>query len=227
MEYSVLDNADDIAKACQPYFEKMFPSLRNGVDLNAEALPDINPVFLSERSQSLWAQLVAPPPLQPPDWVRSRIRRLFLVSLGVPVDLDEILPASKQKKLVLPSISFDGTPHATSAADSATQPTDPDNPTTTGEAATSRSERKQRGPARPPDLDINSLRRLCSMTETALTNMTTTELQAHIARLHHLTQQASETLQAWLVQKDSVLAEKQAFEEVIENLVKHAQKIRK
>ena len=227
LDYSGLDNADDIAEACRPYFEKMFPSLRDGANLDAEALPDINPVFLSERSQSLWAQLVAPPPLQPPDWVRSRIRRLFLVSLGVPVDLDEILPASKQKKLILPSMTFDGKLHATSAADPGTQTTDADIPSTTGEVAASRTDKRQRGPARPPDIDINSLRRLCSMTDTALTNMTRIELQAHIARLHDLTQQANETLQAWLVQKDSVLAEKQAFEEVIENLVKHAQKIRK
>src|SRR5271168_3035052 len=69
-----------------------------------------NPIFLTDRSASLWSQLVAPPPLQPPNWIRSRIRRLFLVSLGVPVDLDEILPASKQKKLILPSIHLKPSP---------------------------------------------------------------------------------------------------------------------
>ena len=76
--------------------QKEIPS----ISINPE---ETRSIFLSERSHSLWSQLVAPPPLQPPDWVRSRIRRLFLVSLGVPVDLDEILPASKQKKLILPS----------------------------------------------------------------------------------------------------------------------------
>ena len=58
----------------------------------------------NERAMSLWNQLAAPVPLNPPDWKRSRIRRHFLVSLGIPVNLDEILPASgKKKKLILPS----------------------------------------------------------------------------------------------------------------------------
>ena len=48
----------------------------------------------NERAMSLWNQLAAPVPLNPPDWKRSRVRRLFLVSLGIPVNLDEILPAS-------------------------------------------------------------------------------------------------------------------------------------
>ncbi|KAL8871585.1 MAG: hypothetical protein Q9174_002609, partial [Haloplaca sp. 1 TL-2023] len=56
-------------------------------------------LFLTDRSHSLFTQLTAPPPLSPPNWLRSRTRRLFLVSLGVPIDLDEILPKSKQKKL--------------------------------------------------------------------------------------------------------------------------------
>jgi hypothetical protein len=95
--------ASEIFGLTESYLDALFPH----EDETPPLLPSIskdNPVFLSPRSASLWSQLVAPPPLQPPDWIRSRIRRLFLVSLGVPVDLDEILPASKQKKLVLPSL---------------------------------------------------------------------------------------------------------------------------
>ena len=96
-------DADDIDNILEPYLNALFPP----DELDAPTLPPLsrdNPIFLTPRSASLWSQLVAPPPLAPPDWIRSRIRRLFLVSLGVPVDLDEILPASKQKKLVLPSL---------------------------------------------------------------------------------------------------------------------------
>lgn len=70
-------------------------------------LPPFGPSpFLTPRSASLWEQLIAPPTLQPFSWTRSHVRRLFLISLGVAVDLDEILPKAPQKKLNLPSTSF-------------------------------------------------------------------------------------------------------------------------
>ncbi len=101
--------ADEVFSVTEPYLNALLP--HDDDDLPSfPPLPKESPVFLTSRSASLWSQLVAPPPLQPPDWIRSRIRRLFLVSLGVPVDLDEILPASKQKKLVLPSISYRDSP---------------------------------------------------------------------------------------------------------------------
>lgn len=71
----------------------------------AAAMDDEWPFMLTDRACSLWRQLTAPPALQPPDWRTSRIRRLFLVSVGIPVDLDEILPKVKHRKLVLPSQS--------------------------------------------------------------------------------------------------------------------------
>ncbi|KAI6779609.1 uncharacterized protein J7T54_008227 [Emericellopsis cladophorae] len=97
-------NADDIMSSTESYLAYLFPP--EELDLpEFPPLPKESTSFTTPRSASLWSQLIAPPPLAPPDWIRSRTRRLFLVSLGVPVDLDEILPASKQKKLVLPSLS--------------------------------------------------------------------------------------------------------------------------
>ena len=103
LDFADLHSQEEILAATEPYMNALFPP----DTIDTSVLPPIsaeNPIFLTPRSASLWSQLVAPPPLQPPNWIRSRIRRLFLVSLGVPVDLDEILPASKQKKLILPSI---------------------------------------------------------------------------------------------------------------------------
>lgn len=105
LDFSKLDSLEDINAAIGPYLDEIFPSTKNAYPDPAPSSSNTDSIFLTERGLSLWSQLVAPPPLQPPDWVRSRIRRLFLVSLGVPVDLDEILPASKQKKLILPSIT--------------------------------------------------------------------------------------------------------------------------
>jgi hypothetical protein len=41
-------------------------------------------------SRELYAQLITPPELKPLDWKRSRVRREQLISLGVPVNLDEV-----------------------------------------------------------------------------------------------------------------------------------------
>lgn len=39
------------------------------------------------------------PPTKPPNWTRSRIRRQHLISLGIPVNLDEVLPKASGKPL--------------------------------------------------------------------------------------------------------------------------------
>jgi len=39
------------------------------------------------------------PPLKPPNWTRSRIRRQHLIALGIPVNLDEVLPRTNGKPL--------------------------------------------------------------------------------------------------------------------------------
>lgn len=189
-----------------------------------------NSIFLTDRSLSLWSQLVAPPPLQPPNWVRSRIRRLFLVSLGVPVDLDEILPASKQKKLILPSVHLRSRSH--SPPDGRRQGSrvrlKQDNTSSASvDQSSSGKSRKKKGPPLPPELDLQATKMLCATTEAALSNMTDSELRTHVQRLEEANAKASHVLEYWLKKRDSALGDKEAFEGVIENLVKHARRVRK
>jgi hypothetical protein len=68
---------------------------------------------------------------------------------------------------------------------------------------------------------------LCATTGAALSNMTDGELQAHVQELEEANAKASEVLEYWLKRRDSALGDKEAFEGVIENLVKHARKSRK
>lgn len=198
-----------------------------------------NPIFQTPRSASLWSQLVAPPPLQPPDWIRSRIRRLFLVSLGVPVDLDEILPASKQKKLVLPSLNL----HRATSSGSLRTSTDSRSVSRLrqeGANASSTSLDSQgksvpsskrgggrKGPPLEPGLDLVAARQLCATTDEALDGMTDGELRAHVARLEAMQGTATELLEYWKKRADEKIGDREAFEGVIENLVKHARKVRK
>ncbi|KAK2846417.1 hypothetical protein FQN49_005741 [Arthroderma sp. PD_2] len=182
-------------------------------------------------------------PILPPNWTKSRIRRLFLVSLGVPVDLDEILPASKQKKLVLPSMNRDtarvsgeetsghgGTlPHSRSKRKHLDgQPrssTSLDSNRSSSRPVPSTPRRKGNTP--PPELDLFATRRLCDTTDAALDGFTDEEMTEHIQKLEKMTIRASEVLEYWLKKRDGQLGEKEAFEGVIENLVKHARQVRK
>ncbi|KAI9665370.1 MAG: hypothetical protein M1831_001808 [Alyxoria varia] len=231
-----LDNAhslDDVLGASQTLISDLFPLARSSTSGTGQDISLSKAPSFTERSQSLWSQLVAPPPLQPPNWVKSRIRRLFFVSLGVPVNLDEILPASKQKKLVLPSIDVEreASQHQTgdsSANGSAAKLKQKDGSSVpTSSSSSGKADHRRKGQSAAPDFDANLARLLCSRTMEALTNLTDEELQEHTSQLAALKTRASEALQYWLVQRDSANGDKEAFEEVIDNLVKHAKKIRK
>lgn len=238
-------DSDDIVRTTEPYLNALFPTTAGDDDAPALPIPTKgDPIFLTPRSASLWSQLVAPPPLQPPDWIRSRIRRLFLVSLGVPVDLDEILPASKQKKLVLPSVHSPRT--SSDSRRSGSRPSRLKSPRSGGGAGTppggtgtgagsdaggggggTTTTSKRRGAPAPPPFDLVAARQLCTTTDEALDGMTDAELQAHVQRLQGLEGTATAVLAFWKERADEQIKEREAFEGVIENLVKHARKTRK
>lgn len=156
------------------------------------------------------------------------------MSLGVPVDLDEILPASKQKKLVLPSLqkqpdsdskallNYDVEGAASesrrSKSNELSAPSDP-------RPASSES-RRRKGPPPPPDLDLATARLICVTTDEALAGFSLEELRGHIETVEELSRQTRETLEYWLKRKEGAVGDKEAFEGVIENLVKHARRVR-
>ncbi|EHK15388.1 uncharacterized protein TRIVIDRAFT_39044 [Trichoderma virens Gv29-8] len=221
---------DEVISAVEPCLPNLFPP----EELDFQPFPHLSKdssIFLTPRSASLWSQLVAPPPLAPPDWIRSRTRRLFLVSLGVPVDLDEILPASKQKKLVLPSLNIpSASPRGSSDLRSATRLKQGDgNASSTsidsqGKPSTSK---RRKGPPPQPELDLVVAKHLCQTTDEALDGMTDQELKQHVAKLEAMQGAAKDVLDYWTKRTDEKIGDREAFEGVIENLVAHARKVRK
>ncbi|KAI5816240.1 hypothetical protein BZA77DRAFT_247137, partial [Pyronema omphalodes] len=173
--------------------------------------------FLTERSLSLWNQLVAPPSVQPPNWKISRIRRLFLVSLGIPLDLDEVLPPeTKQKKLVLPSVHLPRHPDASSRPASRS-------------SSTTRTGRKQAellAKQKAESFDLGSARILAGTSIEALRGMTGRELLGHVDRLEKVQEEAEEVERYWEQRRESAKSEKETFEQVIESLVGYAKKQR-
>lgn len=64
-------------------------------------------------------------------------------------------------------------------------------------------------------------------TDEALGGMTDEELRQHIGRLEAMQGTAHEVLVYWQKRTDEKIGDREAFEGVIENLVKHARKTRK
>lgn len=148
----------------------------------------------------------------------------------MPVDLDEILPASKQKKLILPSTrgrsGSQSPPEGRRTGSRARLKQDNESTTSLDRQSSSKTSRKKKGIPSLPEFDLPAAKLLGDTTEVALSNMTDEELQAHVDALQRMTLQASEVLEYWLKQRDSALGDKEAFEGVIENLVKHARRVR-
>ncbi|KAK4504047.1 hypothetical protein PRZ48_004962 [Zasmidium cellare] len=216
-------SASELQDLTTPYLDAIFPdSATPPSSIPPLDMSNSSP-FLSDRSLSLWQQLVQPPPMQPPNWTRSKIRRLFLVSLGVPVDLDEILPPSKQKRLVLPNINLTSPRASTNALDRIKQGDANDSSTSidskTGAPKRPKRQGTAKGPPPPPDFDANSAMLICRTTEEAMKGFTDAELKDHVFTLEILNKKASTVLEYWLQRKDDALKEKEALEGVIENLV--------
>ncbi|PHH79728.1 hypothetical protein CDD80_3971 [Ophiocordyceps camponoti-rufipedis] len=221
---------EEVVSSTEPYLSALFPP----EDLDYTTLPPLPKdmsVFSTPRAAPLWSQLVAPPPLAPPDWIRSRTRRLFLVSLGVPVDLDEILPASKQKKLILPSLSApSNSPRNSGDHRSASRHRHDDanaSSTSVDSQGKRTTPRSRKGPPPQPELDLVAARYLCSTTDEALNGMTDEELKEHVHKLESMQDAAQELLEYWKQRTDEKIGDRETFEGVIENLVKHARKVRK
>ena len=173
---------------------------------------------------------------------------MFIISLGVPVDLDEILPPSKQKKLILPDITLpsrssignDDSPtvrpenesiaklKGSKANDSSASIDSQQSPRTSTSKTRGRERPKatKSGPPPPPPLDLSAVKRICATTEEKLDGLTDDELQEHVKELEELTERTSQVLEYWLKRRDGLRKEKEAFEGVIENLVRHAKRVR-
>jgi hypothetical protein len=166
------------------------------------------------------------------------------VSLGVPVDLDEILPASKQKKLVLPSgllksRDIDGTRSprpSTSEEKSALNrlksgANDSDNSVNTTASGGTKKTRKSKSSSKEsepvPDFDVSAARRLAQTTQERIDGMDDGELKRHVEELESVAANGRLYLGYWERKVGEAGKEKEAFEGVIENLVSFARKVRK
>lgn len=186
--------------------------------------------------------LQTPPLVKPPNWTRSRIRRLHLIALGIPVNLDEMLPSAQGK--ALPPLEISTRPSSTppsvngrgSMSVHSTRPGTP-------QPSRQNSSVAQFGPG--PNLDIDRINALLAL-ETGKQRFSncpciTTEfrstaenlniqplavLERHLADLRTETANTSNLLTHLLQTKDSLQQDSETYNGLIAELVGEAQKIK-
>ncbi|KAF5102620.1 hypothetical protein D0Z00_000330 [Geotrichum galactomycetum] len=179
--------------------------------------------YFNERSQSLWQQLaLIQPQALATDWKKSTIRRLFMISLGVPLDLDEILPPTKNpKKLVLPNNSKSSLASTSASASSRAA--------TAASALPADTKPGDKNGENPLEVNtahnLSAWNHMAQVSELALQGMSTEELTEHITALNLAVKQATQTLTIWETKKAAAEKDKQDFESLIESLVDYAQKV--
>jgi hypothetical protein len=156
----------------------------------------------------------------------------------VPVDLDEILPASKQKKLVLPSIHLKSpdprgrSPGRPSTGDQIGKlKAAHDSDGSLASTASGRERKARRKGVREveavPEFDVAGARRLAQTTRERIDGMSDEEMKVHLKEVEKMNERGREYLGYWERRVEEAGREKEAFEGVIENLVSFARKVRK
>ncbi|WBW71396.1 DUF5102 family conserved fungal protein, associated with clathrin coated vesicle [Schizosaccharomyces osmophilus] len=169
-----------------------------GPPKDPEPLPE-SPLDLA-RILSLWDKLIEMPVLQRPDWLRSSIRHIFLVSMGLPVDLDELLPTQSNFPASSTSSSFKNILKISTS--------------------TTQLENE-------PSFNYTVARRLCCTTQEVLASRSPDALVEHIEMLKQYVSEATALAQYWTDKRDSSLNDKLLYETVVDDLVQLSKRLRK
>ncbi|KAJ3042090.1 hypothetical protein HDV00_008172 [Rhizophlyctis rosea] len=144
-------------------------------------------------------------------WRRSLIRKAYLKSLDVAIDVDEMFK-QPQTPAILPRTN----PIASATASGA----DTQNPNARASTTTG-------GGGGPPDdekeADLFEAKRLCDITEEEMRRKSTAELQSLISDLQRAQQRMQEQANEWLDAKERLVMDAEMHNKMIASLVQYAQ----
>jgi len=183
--------------------------------------------------QSLFQK--TPPSAHPPNWTRSRIRRQHLITLGIPVNLDEVLPHAGSKPL--PALHITTRPiSAPPVSRNGSQQTNGHSSVQNSRAGTpipgTRSpppgnSRKgavaQLGLGPKPQLDEQKIGELLALTPAQLSLLPLPSVEARLSELCTQTQNTSAVLTYLLQTKDALQQDSETYNKLIGELVGEAQ----
>ncbi|OCF34874.1 hypothetical protein I316_03421 [Kwoniella heveanensis BCC8398] len=207
----------------------------------------LSQVLVAESSRDAYAQLTTAPMLKPLDWTRSRVRREHLISMGVPVNLDEV---DSHRLSALPSLRITtgaAFPQARRAESLDTNSYSNGNrytsaqkgkgrdlsPNTNAASSVPHSAGAGRNPGSGryglggrPDFDLAKAEDFCGLEEDRLSLLSVPTLRRMQAEIAETSAQASALL-AWSLQlKDAQTQDSNTYNGMISELIANAAKVK-
>ncbi|KAF8607883.1 hypothetical protein BDV93DRAFT_542029 [Ceratobasidium sp. AG-I] len=205
-------------------------------------------ILVTPESRALYSLLTQQPrsSSNPPTWTRSRIRRQHLISMGVPVNLDEVLPQSSLKPLPVLQIQTQAHHPRPLSAPPGPRPGE----SSIGKISGSASTRGSRagtpvgspisGPSRrlpptasgalrlgpKPQLERGKIDEILAMTPDSLSLLPVARLESHLATMRTLTTNTSTLLTHLLQQREALQQDSETYNGLIAGLVGEAQKMK-
>ncbi|ORY26507.1 hypothetical protein BCR39DRAFT_541040 [Naematelia encephala] len=219
------------------------PSDPSLTDEPQRAVGGLSQIMISESSREAYAQLTTAPMLKPLDWTRSRVRRDHLISMGVPVNLDEV---DSHRLSTLPPLQINVNPPTPRRADPNARYSSiqkgkgreiPLNsgrnsmPASIGSGLAGRGlvngdPSKVHGLGARPEIDIAKAEELCGIEEEQLTIMSLNRLKRLQEQLVSMTADASSLLGYLLQLKDAQTQDSDTYNGMISELIANAAKVK-
>ncbi|CAK5262837.1 unnamed protein product [Mycena citricolor] len=182
----------------------------------------ISQILINPESRDLYNILLkSPPPTKPPNWTRSRIRRQHLIALGIPVNLDEVLPPQANGH-TMPLLQVTTRPMSA--------PPGPRNGSVAGTPVPRSGtpqpggRTEQFGPR--PDIDNAKIAQLLSLDADTLAIQPLSTLEGYLAALRAQTANTSALLSHLLQTREALQQDSETYNGLIAELVGEAQKIK-
>ncbi|KAF9534748.1 hypothetical protein CPB83DRAFT_802934 [Crepidotus variabilis] len=186
-------------------------------------------ILITPSSREMYRHLLqTPPPTKPPNWTRSRIRRQHLIALGIPVNLDEVLPPRPIGK-PLPILEIHTRPmsappgvrnqHQTNGSTSS-KPGSRSGTPKPGE----RGVFAQFGPK--PELEMAKINKLLALNTEQLTMQSLVNVERYLAEIKAQTANTSDLLTYLLQSRDALQQDSETYNGLIAEMVGQAQSLR-
>jgi len=222
-----------INRILDPIWIRDISSLTTDEDIRQ--VEGISQILVTPESRRLYTMLMDSPPLmQPINWTRSRIRQQHLIALGLPVNLDEILPHANGKPLPPLHISTrpmsappgprNGPLHSTPPSRTNSRAGTPVPGIAQPSTRPGPSTVSQLGLGPKPQLNEKKVEELLKLDIDQLTLLPLTKLERRLADMRTETTNTSSTLTHLLQTRDALQQDSETYNKLIAELVSEAQK---
>ncbi|GAA5830856.1 hypothetical protein JCM5353_000592 [Sporobolomyces roseus] len=185
-------------------------------------------VLVTEESRNLLATLSSLSPLRPLDWRRSKIRREHLITMGVPVNLDDSTDTKPLSSLAIsssPRLSTSQSRPPSAPPGASPLPFSSSRVPSRSSTPFADRERTRRATS-PPPLDKTLANQLLSLKEDDLTLMSVGKLRKMTEELEKISVEASEVLTHALLMREKEGQDKETYNGMISDLVSAAAKMK-